>query len=51
MKTNEMHNQNMFPTSRHLLQAIALDIFYLVILKIQMIKHFMKNNHLEEKKR
>lgn len=50
MKTNEMHNQNMFPCSRHFLQATAFDIFYFIILNIQIIKHFMKNNQLEKKR-
>lgn len=48
MKTNEMNNQNMFPISRHLLQAIALDIFDFAILNIQIIEHFMKNNQLDK---
>lgn len=50
MKTNEMHNQNMFLISKHLLQAIALDIFDFAILNIQIIKHFVKNNQLEKKR-
>lgn len=50
MKTNEMHNQNMLLISKHLLQAIALDIFDFAILNIQIIKHFVKNNQLEKKR-